>query len=136
LTNLNLYENRGTDFILPFLPSNAFTEPGNIKVAQTGGQILAVGAQLQPTRHRDAALDALIWTAAKETNAAKQKSAWKAVTKYIQENAYNIPIPGQQYGVFLNKKLMGTDRFILASGGQGIAMSNFGVNYTGAYLQK
>ena len=136
LTTLNLYENRGTDFILPFLPSNAFTEPGNLKVAQTGGQILAVGAQLQPTRHRDAALDALIWTAAKETNAAKQKSAWKAVTKYIQENAYNIPIPGQQYGVFLNKKLMGTDRFILASGGQGIAMSNFGVNFTGAYLQK
>jgi peptide/nickel transport system substrate-binding protein len=136
LTNINVYENRGTDFILPFLPSNAFTEPGNIKVAQSAGQILAVGAQLQPLRHKDAALDALIWTAAKETNAAKQKSAWKAVTKYIQENAYNIPIPGQQYGVFLNKKLMGTDRFILASGGQGIAMSNFGVNYTGAYLQK
>jgi ABC-type transport system substrate-binding protein len=136
LTNINVYENRGTDFILPFLPSNAFGEPGNIKAAQTGGAVLAVGAQLQPLRHKDAALDALIWAAAKETNAANRIAAWKAVTKYVQENAYNIPIPGQQYGVFLNKKLMGTDRFILASGGQGIAMSNFGVNYTGAYLQK
>jgi ABC-type transport system substrate-binding protein len=136
LTNINVYENRGTDFILPFLPSNAFGEPGNIKAAQTGGAVLAVGAQLQPLRHKDAAFDALIWAAAKETNAANRIAAWKAVTKYVQENAYNIPIPGQQYGVFLNKKLMGTDRFILASGGQGIAMSNFGVNYTGAYLQK
>ena len=136
LTSINVYENRGTDFIQPFLPTNIFTEPGNNKAAQTGGAVLAIGAQLQPLRHKDKTLDALIWTASSETNAAKQKAAWKAVTKYIQENAYNIPVPGQQYGVFLNKKLMGTDRFILASGGQGIAMSNFGVNYTGAYLQK
>ena len=136
LTTLNLYENRGTDFILPFLPSNAFGEPGNTKPAETGGAVLAIGAQLQPARHKDAAYDALIWAAASETDATKRKAAWKAVTKYNQENAYNIAIPGQQYGVFLSKKLMGTDRFILASGGQGIAMSNFGVNYTGAYLQK
>jgi ABC-type transport system substrate-binding protein len=136
LTTLNLYENRGTDFILPFLPSNAFTEPGNTKAAETGGAVLAIGAQLQPARHKDAAYDALIWAAASETDATKRKAAWKAVTKYNQENAYNIAIPGQQYGVFLSKKLMGTDRFILASGGQGIAMSNFGVNFTGAYLQK
>ena len=136
LTSINVYENRGTDFIQPFLPTNIFTEPGNNKAAQTGGAVLAIGAQLQVLRHKDKTLDALIWTASSETNAAKQKAAWKAVTKYIQENAYNIPVPGQQYGVFLSKKLMGTDRFILASGGQGIAMSNFGVNYTGAYLQK
>jgi ABC-type transport system substrate-binding protein len=136
LTTLNLYENRGTDFILPFLPSNAVTEPGNTKAAETGGAVLAIGAQLQPARHKDAAYDALIWAAASETDATKRKAAWKAVTKYNQENAYNIAIPGQQYGVFLSKKLMGTDRFILAFGGQGIAMSNFGVNYTGAYLQK
>jgi ABC-type transport system substrate-binding protein len=136
LANLNVYENKGTDFILPFLPSNSFTEPGNVKAAQTGGAVLAIGAQLQPARHSDKAYDALIWAAASEIDPAKRTAAWKAVTKYIQENAYNIPIPGQQYGVFLSKKLMGTDKFILASGGQGIAMSNFGINYTGAYLEK
>jgi ABC-type transport system substrate-binding protein len=136
LANLNVYENKGTDFILPFLPSNSFTEPGNAKPAQTGGAVLAVGAQLQPGRFKDVTYDALIWAAASEIDPAKRTAAWKAVTKYNQENAFNIPIPGQQYGVFLSKKLMGTDKFILASGGQGIAMSNFGVNYTGAYLQK
>ena len=136
LANLNVYENKGTDFILPFLPSNSFTEPGNVKAAQTGGAVLAIGAQLQPARHSDKALDALIWAAASEIDPAKRPTSWKAVSKYIQENAYNIPIPGQQYGVFLSKKLMGTDKFILASGGQGIAMSNFGVNFTGAYLEK
>jgi ABC-type transport system substrate-binding protein len=136
LANLNVYENKGTDFILPFLPSNSFTEPGNVKAAQTGGAVLAIGAQLQPARHSDKAYDTLIWAAASEIDPAKRTAAWKAVTKYNQENAYNIPIPGQQYGVFLSKKLMGTDKFILASGGQGIAMSNFGINYTGAYLEK
>ena len=136
LANLNVYENKGTDFILPFLPSNSFTEPGNVKAAQTGGAVLAIGAQLQPARHSDKALDTLIWAAASEIDPAKRTASWKAVSKYIQENAYNIPIPGQQYGVFLSKKLMGTDKFILASGGQGIAMSNFGINYTGAYLEK
>jgi ABC-type transport system substrate-binding protein len=136
LANLNVYENKGTDFILPFLPSNSFTEPGNAKPAQTGGAVLAVGAQLQPGRFKDVTYDALIWAAASEIDPAKRTAAWKAVTKYNQENAFNIPIPGQQYGVFLSKKLMGTDKFILASGGQGIAMSNFGINYTGAYLEK
>ena len=136
INTLNLYENRGTDFILPFLPSNVFTEPGNTKGRESGGLLTLVGAALNTTRHKDTARDALIWKAASETNNAKRKKAWKAVTKYLQENAYNIPVPGQQYGVFLNKKLMGTDRFVLASGGQGIAMSNFGVNFTGAYLQK
>ena len=136
LANLNVYENKGTDFILPFLPSNSFTEPGNVKAAQTAGAVLAVGAQLQPARHKDLAYDALIWAAASEIDPAKRTAAWKAVTKHNQENAYNIPLPGQQYGVFHSPKLMGTDKFILASGGQGIAMTNFGVNYTGAYLQK
>ena len=136
INTLNLYENRGTDFILPFLPSNVFTEPGNTKGRESGGLLTLVGAALNTTRHKDSARDVLIWAAAGETNNAKRAKAWKAVTKYLQENAYNIPVPGQQYGVFLNKKLMGTNRFILASGGQGIAMSNFGVNFTGAYLQK
>jgi ABC-type transport system substrate-binding protein len=136
LNTLNLYENRGTDFILPFLPSNVFTEPGNTKGPESGGLLTLVGAALNTTRHKDSARDALIWAAAGETDNAKRARAWKAVSKYLQENAYNIPVPGQQYGVFLNRKLMGTDRFTLASGGQGIATSNFGVNYTGAYLQK
>ena len=136
LVNLGVYENKGTDFILPFLPSNSFTEPGNVKAAQTAGAVLAVGYQLQPGRINDKAYDALVWAAASEIDPAKRIAAWQAVTKYNQENAFNIPIPGEQYGIFLSPKLMGTDKFILASGGQGIAMSNFGVNYTGAYLQK
>jgi ABC-type transport system substrate-binding protein len=133
---LNLYENKGTDFILPFLPSNVFTEPGNTKGAESGGLLTLIGMSLNTTRHKDTARDALIWAAAGETNTAKRAAAWKAVTKYIQENAFNIPVPGQQYGVTASKKLKGYDKFILASGGQGIPMSNFGINYAGVYLEK
>ncbi len=133
---LNLYENRGTDFILPFLPSNVFTEPGNTKGAESGGLLTLVGMSLNTTRHKDTARDALIWAAAGATDPAIRTAAWQAVTKYLQENAYNIPIPGQQYGVTTSKKLKGYDKFTLASGGQGIAIANFGINYAGVYLEK
>jgi ABC-type transport system substrate-binding protein len=139
LTLGNVYENAGTDFIAPFLPSNAFLEPGNTKIADAGALgigVKAVGAQLNFSRHSDTVRDTLIWTALSETNQAKRAKAWKAVTKYIQENAFNIPVPGQQYGVATSKKLLGYDKFLLAGGGEGIAVANFGINYAGVYLQK
>ena len=95
-----------------------------------------IGLSLNTTRHKDTARDALIWAAAGETNTAKRAAAWKAVTKYTQENAFNIPVPGQQYGVTTSKKLKGYDKFTLASGGAGIAIANFGINYSGVYLEK
>ena len=139
LVQAALYENTGTDFIAPFLPSNAFLEPGNTKIADAGALgagVRAVGVQLNFGRHSDTARDELVWKAVGETNQAKRVKAWKAVTKYLQENAYNIPIPGQQYGVATSKKLLGYDKFILAGGGEGIAVANFGINYAGVYLQK
>ena len=133
---INVYENTGTDFIAPFLPSNAFSEPGNTKNTESGGIVGLVGKQLNTTRHADTDRDALIWTALSETNQAKRVKAWKAVTKYLQENAFNVPVPGQQYGVATSKKLLGYDKFTLASGGQGVAIANYGINYSGVYLQK
>ena len=133
---INVYENRGTDFIAPFLPSNAFSEPGNTKNAESGGIVSIVGKQLNTTRHTDTVRDALIWTALSETNQAKRSTAWKAVTKYLQENAFNVPVPGQQYGVATSKKLLGYNKFTLVSGGEGIAIANYGINYSGVYLQK
>jgi ABC-type transport system substrate-binding protein len=135
-TTINVYENKGTDFIAPFLPSNAFSEPGNTKNAESGGLVGLVGKQLNTTRHSDTVRDELVWTALKETNQAKRSTAWKAVTKYIQEEAFNVPVPGQQYGVATSKKLLGYDKFTLVSGGQGIAIANYGINYSGVYLQK
>ena len=95
-----------------------------------------MGVQLYTTRHADTVRDTLIWTALKETDQAKRVKAWKAVTKYLQEEAFNIPVPGQQYGVATSKKLLGYDKFTLVSGGEGIALANYGVNYSGVYLQK
>ena len=135
LNTINLYENNGTDFILPFLPSNVFSEPGNLKTTEFP-LLSLVGKSLNTTRHSDTARDALIWAAAGETDPAKRTKAWKVVTKYIQENAFNIPVPGQQYGVATSKKLLGYNSFILAAGGQGIAIANYGINYAGVYLQK
>jgi hypothetical protein len=88
LVQAALYENTGTDFIAPFLPSNAFLEPGNTKIADAGALgagVRAVGVQLNFGRHSDTARDELVWKAVGETNQAKRVKAWKAVTKYIQE---------------------------------------------------
>jgi len=44
-------------------------------------------------------------------------------------------VPTTQYLFGFNKKLAGYDKFILASGGQGRAMTNAGPNWTGVYIE-
>ena len=129
-----LFEGRGTSFTLPFVQSNVFRAPGNGKLALTP-LFSAIGAGLNVTRHRDAALDELVWSALSDVTKARTAKL-KAITKYIQENAVLIPTPTQQYGFGFSKKLKGFDKFILASGGQGRPMTNAGVNWTGVYIEQ
>jgi peptide/nickel transport system substrate-binding protein len=133
-----LFEGTGANFTLPFLQSNAFRAPG-INIAGVVGAanaptFLALGAAINPARFNDPAQDSVVWTAMFDTTATRTKNL-KAVTKYIQENAAVLPTPSTQYLFGFSKKLGGYDKFILASGGQGRAMTNAGPNWTGVYIQ-
>jgi len=90
---------------------------------------------INPGRTSDKALDALVWDAWYDITSARSAKL-KAVTKYYQENAYSIHQPYMGYYTGMSSKLKGWDKFFLASGGQGIAMTNAGINYTGLYLEK
>ena len=129
-----LFEGEGTGFILPFLSPNVFREPGNdfLKLVP---DFIAFGVSLNVTRHTDAALSALVWGAKQDTTSARAGKL-KAVTKYVQENAVVVPTPTLSYTYAFNSKLKGFDKFTLAAGGAGIAMTNAGVTWTGVYVQK
>lgn len=129
-----LFEGEGTGFILPFLSPNVFREPGNdlLKVVPT---FIAFGVGLNVTRHTDATLSGLLWSAKQDITSARTAKL-KAVTKYVQENAVVVPTPTLSYTYAFNSKIKGFDKFTLAAGGAGIPMTNAGVNWTGVYIQK
>jgi peptide/nickel transport system substrate-binding protein len=133
-----LFEGTGASFTLPFLQSNSFRAPGNNIAAVVGAAnaptFLAFGALINPGRFSDPAQDTAVWTAQFDTTATRAKNL-KAVSKYVQENAGVLPFPSIQYTFGFSKKLAGYDKFILASGGQGRAMTNAGPNWTGVYIQ-
>ena len=134
----NLFEGLGSYFVLPFVQSNTFRAPG-INIAGVVGAaqaptFLAFGAAINPSRFSDPAQDALVWKAQFDTTGTRTANL-KALTKYMQENASVLPVPTTQYLFGFNKKLAGYDKFILASGGQGRAMTNAGPNWTGVYIQ-
>jgi len=133
-----LFEGTGAYFVLPFIQSNSFRAPG-INIAAVVGAanaptFLAFGALINPGRFSDPAQDTLVWTAQFDTTGTRVKNL-KAVTKFMQENANVLPVPTIQYTFGFNKKLKGYDKFILASGGQGRAMTNAGPNWTGVYIE-
>jgi peptide/nickel transport system substrate-binding protein len=133
-----LFEGTGAYFVLPFIQSNSFRAPG-INIAAVVGAanaptFLAFGALINPGRFSDPAQDTLVWTAQFDTTGTRVKNL-KAVTKFMQENANVLPVPTIQYTYGFSKKLAGYDKFILASGGQGRAMTNAGPNWTGVYIQ-
>jgi len=134
-----LFEGTGTYFTLPFLQSNTFRAP-NINIAAIVGATnaplyLGFGVAINPARFADPAQDALVWAAEFDTSANRAKSV-KAVTKYVQETAGVLPVPTIQYTFGFNESLKGFDKFILASGGQGRAMTNAGPNWTGVYIEE
>ncbi|MGA1505860.1 MAG: ABC transporter substrate-binding protein [Ilumatobacteraceae bacterium] len=138
-----LFEGDGTEFVLPFIPSNMFTSPNNLTVAALRAQAGALaagtfnefGKLINPGRNSDKALDSLVWDAWYDTSSAR-KAKLRAVTKYYQSEALSIHTPHMAYFTGLSKKLKGWDTFFLASGGRGIPMTNAGINYTGLYIEK
>lgn len=124
-----LAEGRGTAFTIPFLVSNTANDVGN-GMNFTG--LKPFYSLLSLTRHKDAAIDKALFDA----RASGSPAALKAALKLVQQSALVVATPTLQYYFGLNAKLRGFDTFRLASGGNGVPMTNAGINWTGVYIQK
>ena len=133
-----LFEGTGTAFTLPFLQSNSFLAPNNLQLKSLGALAPLFGGfgrVVNPARFADPKQDALVWAAQYETGPSRNAKL-KALTKYLQETAAVLPSPSGQYGAAFTAKVKGYDRFTLASGGRGKAITNAGPAWVGVYLEK
>jgi ABC-type transport system substrate-binding protein len=132
-----LFEGVGSEFTLPFLQSNSFANPNNSTLKGLGALAPLFGAfgrVINPARFADPAQDALVWGAQYATTDRQAKL--KAVTEYVQKTAGVLPGPSLQYGFAFGAKVKGYDKYVLASGGRGKAVTNAGVNWVGVYIEK
>jgi ABC-type transport system substrate-binding protein len=133
--SLLLNEAKGSGFVLPFWVSDNFgpASPNPLTKVPT---LAPLGKILNLSKTNDAALDAALFAARGEGNAAKKSAGYKSATKIVQENGYSTAIATTEYDMVVNKKLKGIDGLPLLSGGKAKAMANYGINFTGVYIQK
>lgn len=132
---LLLNEAKGSGFVLPFWVSDNFG-PGSPNPLTKIPTLAPLGKILNLSKTNDAALDAALFAARGEGNAAKKAAGYKAATKIVQENAYSTAVSTTEYDMFVNKKLKGIDGLPLLSGGKAKSMANYGMNFTGVYIEK
>ena len=132
---LLLNEAKGSGFVLPFWVSDNFG-PGSPNPLTKIPTLAPLGKILNLSKTNDAALDAALFAARGEGNAAKKSAGYKAATKIVQENAYSTAVSTTEYDMFVNKKLKGIDGLPLLSGGKAKSMANYGMNFTGVYIGK
>ena len=91
------------------------------------GIILALG------NHGDTKVDDLTYAAMAETNPAKNKAAWQAVTEYLQTEGYAIPAVHGGFKVFVSNKskLKGIGKLALPGGGFAETVETKGFEWTG-----
>jgi len=122
-------------YVAPFFMSKAFptgsTNPVLTKLGPTlvgrFGIIIALG------NHGDTKVDDLTYAAMAESNPAKNKLAWQAVTEYLQTEGYAIPAVHGGFKVFVaNKsKLKGIGTLALPGGGFAETVETKGFEWTG-----
>ena len=132
---LLLNEAKGSGFVLPFWVSDNFG-PGSPNPLTKIPTLAPLGKILNLSKTNDAALDAALFAARGEGNAAKKAAGYKAATKIVQENAYSTAVSTTEYDMFVNKKIKGIDGLPLLSGGKAKSMANYGMNFTGVYIEK
>ena len=132
---LLLNEAKGAGFVMPFWVSNNFgpASPNPLTQIPT---LAPLGKILNLSKTNDPALDAALFAARGEGNAAKKAALYKSATKIVQENGYSTAISTTEYDMVVNKKLKGIDGLPLLSGGKAKSMANYGMNFTGVYIEK
>lgn len=132
---LLLNEGKGSGFVLPFWVSNNFgpDSPNPLTKIPT---LAPLGKILNLSKTNDPALDAALFAARGEGDAAKKAALYKSATKIVQDNGYSTAVATTEYDMFVNKKLKGIDGLPLLAGGKAKSMANYGMNFTGAYISK
>lgn len=132
---LLLNEGKGAGFVMPFWVSNNFgpDSPNPLTKIPT---LAPLGKILNLSKTNDAALDAALFAARGEGDAAKKAALYKSATKIVQDNTYSTAVATTEYDMFVNKKLKGIDGLPLLAGGKAKAMANYGMNFTGVYISK
>ena len=132
---LLLNEAKGAGFVMPFWVSNNFgpASPNPLTQIPT---LAPLGKILNLSKTNDPALDAALFAARGEGDAAKKAAGYKSATKIVQENGYSTAIATTEYDMYVNKKLKGIDGLPLLSGGKAKSMANYGMNFTGVYIEK
>ena len=139
-----LMEGTDVSFNLPFLVSNSWAPGFTGSTAAFKG---AVGSILNLTRHTDTKVDDLLYAAQALPNGASGnggtaaqkaavKAAYKAATEYIQEQTIITQIGTGYYNMFASKKLQGVGKLKGPSGKTQRIVTNWGIDWTGVYLQK
>ena len=132
---LLLNEAKGAGFVMPFWVSDNFgpASPNPLTQIPT---LAPLGKILNLSKTNDPALDAALFAARGEGDAAKKAALYKSATKIVQENGYSTAISTTEYDMVVNKKLKGIDGLPLLSGGKAKSMANYGMNFTGVYIEK
>lgn len=122
-------------YVAPFFMSKAFptgsTNPILTRLGPTlvgrFGIIIALG------NHGDTKVDDLTYAAMAESDPAKNKLAWQAVTEYLQTEGYAIPAVHGDFKVFVSNKakLSGIGKLELPGGGFASVVETKGFEWTG-----
>lgn len=132
---LLLNEAKGAGFVMPFWVSDNFG-PGSPNPLTKIPTLAPLGKILNLSKTNDPALDAALFAARGEGDAAKKAALYKSATKIVQENGYSTAVATTEYDMVVNKKLKGIDGLPLLSGGKAKSMANYGMNFTGVYIEK
>ena len=139
-----LMEGTDVSFNLPFVVTNSFAPGYTGSTAYFKGLL---GSILSLTRHTDTKVDDLFYAAQALPNGASGnggtaaekaavKAAYAAGTQYLQENNIMSAVAYGYYAMFTTKKVKNIGKTAGPSGKTQRVVTNWGIDWTGVYLQK
>jgi peptide/nickel transport system substrate-binding protein len=142
-----LMEGTDVSFNLPFLVTNSFAPGFTLATSLTAGLKPALGSILSLTRHSDTKVDELLYAAAALPNGATGnggtaaekkavKNAYAAATEYIQSESLLTSVAHGYYNLFAKKSVKNVGKLKGPSGKTQRVVTNWGIDWTGVYLQK
>ena len=133
LIPLLLFEGNDVSFNLPFIVTNAYSAASRNPVKALFQN--NVGAVLGLTHHADTKVDELFYQGQAAANDADAKNIYSEGAAYLQENAFIGSLANIYYSVFASPKLQGIGDLALDDSKTQRVVSNWGIDWTGVYLQ-
>jgi peptide/nickel transport system substrate-binding protein len=139
-----LMEGTDVSFNLPFLVTNSFAPGFTARTVALKGKL---GSILNLPRHTDTKVDELLYAAQALPNGASGnggtaaekaavKAAYQKATEYIQSEHLITSVAHGYYSLFATKSLKNVGKLKGPSGKTQRVVTNWGIDWTGVYLQK